>query len=329
MPANRLTDAPTISFSTVEGPRHRKETRIDRFKDRSRNLTKHALMGIICTIPPADLALSDTVGGRIYNLVNDSITMENKMLEHGLELGSNSAIIMAEIMGIGMVIARNQRLRKIFENYDEYSELKREQMNGPRKVVSKVVNAPLDALGALGYGVKKMGEKLDRTDNRALSALGKVAIDAGLTNAIGTNGVIMEETMNGTPPSTKRIAALGAIMTTTWMGGAEGIRAMNDAFPAVRAPMHAIGEGFTTAMDIQSPVGAAVMGTVGACLFASGYRLSKYTEQKDLAEQTGEIVTMSDLELAVRSVNSREEASDDLERALASVNFQSDALPSR
>lgn len=272
--------------------RHPKGSREDLTKwDKTKRAASRLGVAAICAIPPADLALSDAVGLKIYTGINDAIELENKAAERTLEVGANSGVIMFEVMGIGMVVARNRRMRTIFGRYDEYLEEKYEDMSLPRKAVSYTVNSPLLALATAGKGVEKVGTALDnKTDNKIISTVGKGIVDIGTTNVIGTNGVIMQEVVSGKPPSTKRIAWLGAAMTGSWMGLAEGLRGAYGKFPTIRPPMDFLGNVFNTLTTVdairpwETPVASITMGSIAVGLAVSGHNLNKYVEKKEAEE---------------------------------------------
>lgn len=258
--------------------------------DRTKRTASRLGVAAICAIPPADLALSDAVGLKIYTEVNEAIEHDNKTVERTLEVGANSGVIMFEVMGLGMVVARNRRMRTIFGRYDEYLEEKYEDMSLPRKAVSYTVSSPLMALAAAGKGIEKVGTVIDKADNKVVSAVGKGIIDIGTTNVMGTNGVIMQEVVSGKPPSTKRIAWLGAAMTGSWMGIAEGVRTAYDRFPVIRPSINAMGDAFNTLTTVdairpwETPVASITMGSIAVGLAVSGHNLNKYVEKKEAEE---------------------------------------------
>lgn len=278
-------------------PRHRAEKEKNpRFLKTRRFLGRAALVGV-CTIPVADLALSDAVGVKIYTEVNDAIDLDNQAAERSLEIGTNGGIIMLEVAGLGAMIARNRRMQKIFSRYDDYLEEKHEGMSKPRKALSYTLNSPFLAMKAVGERVETVGEKLDKTDNKILSVAGKTAVDAGMINVMGTNGVIMQEVVSGRPPSNKRIAWLSGLMAASWLGPAEGIRAAYERFPAVRPPIDAVGKAFETATTVnalhpwETPVASIAMGSIAVGLAISGHKLNKYSEQQDEKEATDSITS--------------------------------------
>jgi hypothetical protein len=281
------------------GGKHRKESRFDGIKQGFKKGAARAALVGVCLIPPIDMA-SDVIGAKIYTEVNDgidSLEIENENVEYGLEVGTNSLIIMTEVMALGMLLARNKRFKETFENFDDYVDAKHSKL-------AKAVDLPF-------IGLKKLGEKteeryskklanleneMDGNENpplikKAAYAFDKTSVDAGMLLAMGTNSVIMQETIAGNPPSNKRIAWLGALMTAEWMGGAELIRTTYEHSEDARKILHPIGEAFTAATSIESPVGAAIMGSIAAGLAISGYGLAKYTEEK---ESTENIISTAD-----------------------------------
>jgi hypothetical protein len=277
------------------GPIDRKETGFDSLKSRiKRGVARAAIVGV-CVIPPADMAISDALGAKIYTGVNNginSLEIESDATKHAAEVAANSAIIMAEVMSIGMLIARNSRFKKTFEKFDDYVDDK-------HSMLAKAIDLPFIGLKALGDATEKrysrkldvLTEEMKTNENVSLLkqanyAVDKTAMDGGMLLATGTNGVIMQETIAGNPPSNKRIAWLGALMTTEWMGGAELIRSVYEHSNGARKILHPIGEAFTTATSFESPVGAAIMGSIAAGLAISGYGLAKYTQEKEMVQDT-------------------------------------------
>lgn len=261
-----------------------------RRKDKASRFMAKVGVAAVCAIPPADLALSDAVGIKVYQTVNEQVELKPKAAERSLEVGINSGIIIAEIIAGGMLISRNKRLRSISGDFDEYLEKKQEAMSPKRRAVSKVVNAPLVGLQKTGQKIEKFGENISKKRGKTAQTAGKLAMDAGMINALGTNTVALQETLAGNPPTVGRMAKLGALFTATWLGPVEAIRTAYDNVPAVRPPLDALGYVFDQATSVdaahpwRSPVASSVLGAVGCALAVSGWNIGKYHEEKEAQE---------------------------------------------
>ncbi len=244
-------------------------------------------MAAACIIPPADLALSDIITAKEYELVQENITLASKSTERGLEVGLTAGIGMAESLALGQAIAKRKKLQNAFQDFEEYQEEKQESMGRGRKALSTVVNAPFSALIAISNGFEKMGEKIAKSDSKVVRALGQIAVDAGKVNAIGTSTIVLSETMNGQPTPVKRQLYFGGLIMGSWLTVAEGIRQAYRSVPVLRPPLAAVGKTYEalTTIDFSSPlstpIGTLAIGSTVAALAYNGWKLEGYRQKRD------------------------------------------------
>jgi hypothetical protein len=244
-------------------------------------------MAAACIIPPADLALSDIVTAKEYELVQENITLASKSTERGLEVGLTAAIGMAESLALGQAIAKRKKLQNAFQDFEDYQEEKQETMGRGRKALSTVVNAPFSALIAISNGFEKMGEKIAKSDSKVVRALGQVAVDTGKVNAIGTSTIVLSETMSGNPTPIKRQLYFGGLIMGSWLTVAEGIRQVYRSVPVVRPPLAAVGKTYEalTTIDFSSPlstpIGTLAIGSTVAALAYNGWKIEEYRQRRE------------------------------------------------
>lgn len=280
-----------MSNTYEDGGKHRKESR---FESARRKISKTlGTLGVaaVCVLPAYELGASDAAMAKIYNGIDteiDKFSIENPVEKKAIEDLGILAAIEGEVLLTGSLIARWSKSRELLSDADAYVEEKRENMSRPRAIASTVLNSPYIAIGWVGDQVKKGGEYLDEHGSGSVAFVGKQIIDTGAVNAVGTNGVVMGETMDGNPPSTGRIAKLGALIGATWVGPAEGIRTLNRAYPdSFGRVMHGIGNAYVELTHInvmnplEAPVGNVFMGGVATALAVTGYRMAKYHEQQE------------------------------------------------
>ncbi|MDB5184187.1 MAG: hypothetical protein JWO07_868 [Candidatus Saccharibacteria bacterium] len=291
----------------------------------------------VMLIPVYELAASDAAMAKVYNGLDSWATsLEHKtpMQKKAIEDLGTLAIIEAEVLITGSLIARNNKLRAVFQDSGAYVDEKQKDMIGVRKAISTFVNTPYMLIGKVGDGVAKAGEKLDETDNKAVAFIGKRIVNVGAVNAIGTNGVVMGETMNDNPPSTGRIAELGAAIGLTWVGPAEGIRVLNRHFPnTIGRGMHGIGWAYTelTHMNVvnplEAPVGNLAMGSAAVAMIYTGTRMALYhDEQKKIrAAKENAIIDYDPLDAHYDEQMAIDESAD-LEQAVAALNIKAELV---
>ncbi len=243
-------------------------------------------LAAMCILPMADLALSDAVGVKVLDTIQDSVSMESETLERTTEMSLVAGEIMAESMALGYLVSRSKRLRGVFGEFDEYVEEKQKKMHLPHKILSKVAHTPYKALEKLGTWSEKAGEKVSHRKSKVARNIGKLLIDAGRVNALGTTNVIMQETMAGKPPTLKRNAEIAGLITISWIGAAELIRGIYRSVDFLRPPMAAIGETFVelTSIDVANPLNTptatAFLGSIATGLAVSGWNMAKFHEQR-------------------------------------------------
>ncbi len=240
-----------------------------------------------CIIPVADLALSDAVAAKEYEVVTEKVELKSPAKERGVELSILAALGVAESIALGQVISRNKKVQNAFDDFDEYQEEKHKKMSKPRRAVSKVVNAPFAALSTIAEGFSKAGERIERSESKLVRKLGKLAVETGQVNAVGTSTMVMQETMAGKPPSLKRQAYLGGLITGSWLFAAEGIREAYRNVPVLRPPLAAIGrtyELFTTVNlhnPLETPVGSLAISSTVAALAYTGWKIEEFRQRRE------------------------------------------------
>ncbi len=256
-------------------------------RQKASRLSGRVAVAAICTLPFADLALSDAWTAKQYEVVTEKVEMANKLHESGAENSILAALGIAETIALGQVVSRNKKIRNAFSEFDEYSEERRAKMGPVKRVASKVVNAPFMALKKVAEGFEAAGEKLSERKSAVARHLGKVAIETGQVNIMGTSGMILQETMADRPPSVGRQAYLGSLIMGTWLGAAEGIRQVYRNVPITRPPLATVGRVYETltTMDITSPlstpVGSIAISSAAIALAYTGWKLEEFRQQRE------------------------------------------------
>ncbi len=267
-----IAELPAQTQSIVDLlPKHRSEVEPRLMK--TRKFAGRVALAAVCTIPVADLALSDAVSFKVLQVSQDIVQLDNPKIERAVD-------ILLESMLVGAAITRSKKLKGAFSDMEEYTEDRRKAMSRPRRLLSDVANAPYNALGYISEKFERVGEKVASRKSRAARVLGKLAVDAAKVNAIGTSGIILQETLAGDPPSLKRNAWLATLIATTWVGTAEAIRALYNAAPPLQGPMDAVGSAFEAATTPDNPLSISVLGAVGLGLASSGWNIAKFHEAK-------------------------------------------------
>lgn len=247
---------------------------------------------------PADLALSDGLFAQAQQAINRRFaeTDLSPAMEWAASRGAISALIMVESLILGFLVSRSNRLQGSFEGFDEYVEERREHMKLPRRVLSKVLNAPLTAMGKLGEGIETVGKPLTEHDSPRVRRLGRNIVDAGKVNAIGTTGEVLKEAGESRVPlPVSRIAKLSALITGSWVGVSEGVRHGYRGIGKLGRPgelaqsgIGAVARGLDTLTSVDmfhltsTPVGVAFMGSVVIALAVTGNNVVNYQEHQAL-----------------------------------------------
>lgn len=244
-----------------------------------------------CGLPPADLALSDTVFAKASNWINDNVTPATSHLaERIAQFGTLSAVIFAESFLVGMLIKRNKTIRNSFEAFDEYTEARQGKMSPPRRALSKALNAPFVAIKKVGEKVEGVGGKVSEQNFRGSEKIGKLISDIGTTNAIGTSSVVLNESMKG-GISTGRVAEVSAIITASWLPTSEGVRHSYRGLKHLGVPgewarsaMATTGRTLDTLTSmnvldpLSTPVGTLFLAGAAGCLATTGWRIARSQE---------------------------------------------------
>jgi hypothetical protein len=250
-------------------------------------LKERISLAAVCVIPVADLVVSDGIVAKLYAFTQEHAQTTSELANHLVPDATITSFIFAQSIALGVAITRTERLRGAAHHLDRYNEDKRQNMTPLRRAVSKIGTAPYAFLEKVGGVVTSAGEKIAQRRSGVARAVGRTAMDEGLVNAIGTSGVILKETLEGSPPSLKRMAWLSGLIAGTWLAGVEGARELYHAIPEVRLPISASVHAFEAATSVNSPVGAAVLGVGTLLLGRYGWNLGEsYQQQKEQAPQT-------------------------------------------
>lgn len=241
-----------------------------------------------CALPVADLTMSDALTARVYDAAHEHVqVLKNKPLNRAVQNGAVGAALAGESIALGLVISRNKKLRDTFGEFDEYMTAKQKNMKGVRKVISKTANLPLKGFQRIGEGFENLGHKIENRKSRTARVAGRLLVDAGKVNAIGTSGVIMNETMSSNPPTLGRNARLAGLITGSWLGGAEIVSGIYNLVPGADKVLGPIGRGFValTSPDFinpsQEPIGTLTVSALVTGLAVTGWRLGEYHRRKE------------------------------------------------
>jgi len=273
--------------------------------DRSRvnKLLARAGLAAVCVIPVADTALSDGVAITVQQKLHNSVQLESSAKQIGMEDAVIGGLIFSQSVALGAFISRRKRLQGVFEEYNEYSDQRRTEMRRPRRMLSTIINAPYGALSWVGEKTEAVGSKISNSNQpKVVKETGKLLVDAGMVNVVGTTVAIMQETgRNNEPVSMARIAKLSGLITVSWLGMLEGIRGTYNlaehagvAGKVYREAMQGIGTGFNYLTDfspeqpMSTPVSTIFLGTLAVGLASSGWNIAKYHEHKLQSVPSGE-----------------------------------------
>lgn len=248
---------------------------------KARKMAGRLALVATCMLPVADLATSDAGIAKVYQAAHHLHISDDKNTNRLAQNGIVGAAIAVESMGLGLLISKNKKIRDDFEDFENYVEEKHKTMSKPRRAISKTVNAPLKAIKFIGDKVEGLGEHVSRRKSRIARAIGNLVIDTGQVNAIGTSGVIMQETMAGNPTSLKRNARLAGLITGSWLGGAEVVRDIYHYVPYADVPLGYLGRGYETLTNVTEPVGAFAVGAVATMLAVTGWRIGKFHQERE------------------------------------------------
>lgn len=283
--ANRIPASESVV--TDNGHHDSKEKFVRSKKGKVAILAGKAAMAAACTIPIADLALSDAWTAKQYEVVTERVTMDSPIGEAATENGILAAIGIAETVALGQVISRNKKVQNAFADFDDYTEERHAKMGPVKRAVSKTVNAPFGALEKVATGFNRLGERMSESRSNSVRSVGKVAVEAGQVNIMGTSGMILQETMAGDPPKLGRQVYLGGLIMASWLGMAEGIRQVYRNVPAVRPPLDFAGRTYETltSMDVTSPLSTpvssiAITSTVAALAY-TGWKIEEFRERRE------------------------------------------------
>lgn len=252
----------------------------------------------MCAIPAVDLAFSDIVSAKVLQVSQDTIISpdfinpKSEVASRAAEMGIVAADLMIESMAVGMFLSKRKRLNNVFNDYGEYRKERLKKMHPVWRFLGKMADLPYVGLEKIGNGVEWLGEKVAARKSKVARAAGKLLIDTAQVNIIGTNGVVMRETMAGNPPSLKRNFELASLITFSWIGLAEGIRWVYRNVDALRPGMATIGETFTelTSPDVTNPLNTptatAVVGGILLGFAAKGWDIAKFHEQRQPVDAT-------------------------------------------
>lgn len=264
--------------------------KIEKPHSKARKFFGRLAVAAACIIPPADLALSDAVAAKEYEIVNERVELSNKKHEKGIELGILSTLGVAESVALGQVITRNKKLRNAFNDFEDYQEEKHARMGRIRKAVSKTVNAPFTALEYVADKFERVGQRFEKSELGVVRSLGKLVVETAQVNALGTSTVIMQETMANNPTSLKRQVYLGGLITGSWLGFAEVIRQGYRNIPIIRTPLVSVGRAYETltSMDVTNPVSTPIsslaIGSTVAALGYTGWKIEEFRQKRQNEE---------------------------------------------
>lgn len=245
-------------------------------------LGKVALAGLFI-VPTADLVLSDASFVKAYEITQDKIDLKSETAEKTAEAGAIGGIIVAESLALGQAVTRSKKAKDAFADFDAYLE--------SDEKLAKVLTTPFAGLQKLGGFFERMGEKAANRKSKIARAAGRVAVDAGHINMIGTTGVIMNEDMAGKTPSLGRQTYLSGLIAGSWVGAAEGVRQMYRNIPVLRPPMAAIGQTYETLTAVnlgnplETPIGSLTMGAIAGGLAYTGWKIEEFRHKRN--EQLG------------------------------------------
>lgn len=245
-------------------------------------LGKVALSGLFI-VPTADLMLSDASFVKAYEITQDKIDLQSETAEKAAEAGVIGGIIVAESLALSQAVTRSKKAKNAFADFDAYL--------ASDEKLAKALTIPFVGLQKLGGFFERMGEKAANRKSRVARGVGRVAVDAGHINMIGTTGVIMNEDMAGKTPSLGRQTYLSGLIAGSWLGFAEGVRQIYRNIPVLRPPMAAIGRTYETLTTVnignplETPTGSLTMGAVAGGLAYTGWKIEEFRQRRD--EQLG------------------------------------------
>lgn len=254
---------------------------------KTRKFIGRAALAATCVIPVADLTMSDAATAKVYDAANKVHLTDNKAANRAIQTGIVGAALAGESIALGLVISRSKKLEDTYGDFDEYLETKQSNMKGTRKAISKTANLPLKGFQLVGKGFENLGHKIENRKSKAARNIGKLLVDAGRVNAIGTSGVIMDETMKGKPPTFGRNASLAGLITGSWLAGAEIVRGVYNLVPGADKVLGPIGRGFVTLTSpdfinpSQEPIGTLTVSALMTGLAVTGWRLGEYHRRKE------------------------------------------------
>jgi hypothetical protein len=213
--------------------------------------------------------------------------MDSPAVENAAKTGIVAADIMGESMLLGWAITRNRKLKGAFANQEAYAAQRYATMSRPRKALSGVINAPYNALSYVSEKFEQLGNMAANRKSPLARGIGRLAVDTGKVNAIGTSGVILQETLAGNPPDFKRNTWLATLITTTWLGGLKAVQQLYHEVPAVRPPIDVAVKVFETATTPDNPWCISVFGATALGLATTGWREAKFYEKHE-QEQAAE-----------------------------------------
>lgn len=236
-------------------------------------------VAVVCIVPPADLATSDVLSVKALLIVDDRVRLNSVLLEHSVEYAILFGVFFVEAFALGVFVRRNRLLQGAYSAFEEHSQVRRRTMSRPRRVMSRVINAPLDAMSRMSDAADRVHKSL-ATRSRIARLTGGVTLDAIQTNLIGTNGVILTEMLAGKPPGNLRIARLAIVITVSWLALAECVRLIYQVAGPLQSPMDAVAYAIDYAVSVQSPLGITVLMFVGVTLMVTGWNIAAFQQER-------------------------------------------------
>lgn len=238
----------------------------------------------VCMIPVADLATSDLITAKIYNVTQDALPAT--YLGHLVPDLAITAFGVGQSIALGLAIGRSKKLRGVAGDMEAYMEEKESEMSTPRRILSKVVNSPYSAIRKLSERGEKVGERVKQSSSKTVRAIGQTILEGSQVNAIGTSGMALNETLSDKSPSAKRLAWLSGLISATWVASVEGLRGIYEAVPDVRPALNSAVEVFKTLTTVdvirpwETPVGSSAIALGAVALGSFAWHLSRFYEEQ-------------------------------------------------
>jgi hypothetical protein len=253
-------------------------------------------VAMVCAIPPADTALSDRYFGGLSNYLRDSVNPSgNPLINKSLQFSLLSSAIFLESMALVGLITKTKTVRDSYNNYEEYVENKRSNMSLVRRAISKVANSPFTAIGSIGERIQNKGKRVEDMSFKHSEKIGNLISDIGVTNAIGTSGLALNESMSSDNKGMtfRRAARVCGIFTASWLPLSESVRygyrglgKLGEPGQLAQNVVGATGRGIELLTTVDpGNIGSTLPGTifmsiVAASFLKSGYEIAASNEVK-------------------------------------------------